>query len=266
MTGSPSQDPAGATAIKQQEQQQHHPEHAPLAEGSSPSFGDVAGADKGKGVAGGDQDPQDTLAVADDGGDSDDDNDSNEEDEADDNDDDDDDDDEDDDEEEDEEPRLKFARLTTNLAPVYRNGDATSSFLVAGDKMIIGTHSGNVVCALDLDPMLPLRHADLHCSMSSSCLPSSLYASTTPTPPPSQASQHRRSHPLLPAHPHPAPAHRPGQQQPQRAHLGLRLSCRNPPMPPHRADLANRCLCPTHHPITYTSRRPPWTATYASSL
>lgn len=38
--------------------------------------------------------------------------------------------------EEDEEPKLKYARLTGNLGPVYRNGDATSAFLVAGDKMV----------------------------------------------------------------------------------------------------------------------------------
>ncbi|KAL2016607.1 hypothetical protein VTK56DRAFT_3264 [Thermocarpiscus australiensis] len=59
---------------------------------------------------------------------------------------DDDDEDQDDEEEdeEDEEPRLKYARLTQHLGPVYRNGDATSAFLVAGDKMIIGTHNGNI--------------------------------------------------------------------------------------------------------------------------
>ena len=39
-------------------------------------------------------------------------------------------------EEEEEEPRLKFASLTKSQAPVYRNGDATSSFLVGGDKMV----------------------------------------------------------------------------------------------------------------------------------
>jgi hypothetical protein len=38
--------------------------------------------------------------------------------------------------EEDDEPKLKYARLTGNLGPVYRNGDATSAFLVAGDKMV----------------------------------------------------------------------------------------------------------------------------------
>ena len=40
------------------------------------------------------------------------------------------------DEDEDEEPRLKYASLTKHLTPVYRNGDATSTFLVAGDKMV----------------------------------------------------------------------------------------------------------------------------------
>jgi hypothetical protein len=39
-------------------------------------------------------------------------------------------------EEEDEEPRLKYASLTKGQGSVYRNGDATSAFLVAGDKMV----------------------------------------------------------------------------------------------------------------------------------
>ncbi|KAL8289491.1 hypothetical protein RB597_001206 [Gaeumannomyces tritici] len=59
-------------------------------------------------------------------------------------DDDDEDDDDEDDDEEPEEPRLKYTRLTQHLGAVYKNGDATSSFLVAGDKMIVGTHSGNI--------------------------------------------------------------------------------------------------------------------------
>jgi len=71
-----------------------------------------------------------------------------------------------DEEEEEEEPRLKYAPLTKNLTSLYRNGDASSAFLVAGDKMvcssehgqacwqrsltrgllqIIGTHNGNTV-------------------------------------------------------------------------------------------------------------------------
>jgi hypothetical protein len=52
---------------------------------------------------------------------------------------------EDDEEGDDDEPRLKYARLTQHLGTVYRNGDSTSTFLVAGDKMIIGTHKGNIV-------------------------------------------------------------------------------------------------------------------------
>ncbi|MCJ1308605.1 Vacuolar protein sorting-associated protein 41 [Agyrium rufum] len=50
----------------------------------------------------------------------------------------------DEDDGEDEEPRLKYASLTKSQGSVYRNGDATSAFLVAGDKMVIGTHNGNI--------------------------------------------------------------------------------------------------------------------------
>lgn len=60
-------------------------------------------------------------------------------------DDDDDDDDDEEDEDEDEEPKLKYARLTQHMSAVYRNGDATSAFVVAGDKMMTGTHNGNIV-------------------------------------------------------------------------------------------------------------------------
>lgn len=38
--------------------------------------------------------------------------------------------------EEDEEPRLKYSYLTKHLRSVYHNADATSTFLVAGDKMV----------------------------------------------------------------------------------------------------------------------------------
>lgn len=44
--------------------------------------------------------------------------------------------DEEEDEDEDEEPRLKYASLTKSITPLYRNGDATSAFLVAGDVMV----------------------------------------------------------------------------------------------------------------------------------
>lgn len=43
---------------------------------------------------------------------------------------------EEDEDDDDDEPRLKYARLTQHLGPLYRNGDATSAFLVAGDKMV----------------------------------------------------------------------------------------------------------------------------------
>ena len=43
---------------------------------------------------------------------------------------------EDEDEEEDDEPRLKYASLTKSQVSIYRNGDATSAFMVTGDKMV----------------------------------------------------------------------------------------------------------------------------------
>ena len=45
----------------------------------------------------------------------------------------------DEEEEEEEEPRLKYALLTKHMKPVYRNADATSAFLVGGDKMVGGS-------------------------------------------------------------------------------------------------------------------------------
>ena len=43
---------------------------------------------------------------------------------------------EDGEDDEEEEPRLKYAPLTQILSSLYRNGDATSTFLVAGDKLV----------------------------------------------------------------------------------------------------------------------------------
>ncbi|KAF1843921.1 vacuolar assembly protein-like protein [Cucurbitaria berberidis CBS 394.84] len=71
----------------------------------------------------------------------------------------------DDDEEAEEEPKLKYSRLTSNLGPVYRNGDATSTFVVAGDKMIIGTHNGNIH-ALTIPSFQTLRTYNAHPSAS----------------------------------------------------------------------------------------------------
>ncbi|KAL3426443.1 putative vacuolar assembly protein [Phlyctema vagabunda] len=69
-------------------------------------------------------------------------------------------DDEGDDEDEDE-PKLKYARMTSHLGPVYRNGDATSAFLVAGDKMFIGTHNGNIH-AISLPSFQQIRSYKAH--------------------------------------------------------------------------------------------------------
>ncbi|KAH0357573.1 WD domain-containing protein, partial [Aureobasidium melanogenum] len=68
--------------------------------------------------------------------------------------------DEDGDDEEEDEPHLKYDKLTAALVSVYRNGDATSSLFVAGDKMILGTHNGNIhTLALPSLQSLRLYHA-----------------------------------------------------------------------------------------------------------
>jgi hypothetical protein len=72
----------------------------------------------------------------DDGDDVDDEDEDDEEEEDDEDDEEEEDDDDDDDDDDDEEPKLKYARLTQHMNGVYRNGDATSAFLVAGDKMV----------------------------------------------------------------------------------------------------------------------------------
>jgi hypothetical protein len=84
----------------------------------------------------------------------------------------------------DEEPKLKYHRLTDNLNSVYRSGDATSSFLVSGDKMIVGTHNGNVnVLALPTFQSLRSYHAHSATITSVSCSPFPIpFLSTKPEP------------------------------------------------------------------------------------
>ena len=85
---------------------------------------------------------------------------------------------EDQDDDQDEEPKLKYTRLTPSLGSMYRSGDSTSSFLVSGDKLIIGTHYGNVnifqiptlqtlrtynihsatITSISVSPVLPFSH------------------------------------------------------------------------------------------------------------
>lgn len=45
-------------------------------------------------------------------------------------------DDEGEEDEDDEEPLFKYASLTKSIGSVYRNGDSTSCFFTAGDKMV----------------------------------------------------------------------------------------------------------------------------------
>ncbi len=52
-------------------------------------------------------------------------------------------------EEEEDEPQLKYATLTKSLGPVYRNGDATSAFIVAGDKMVCCAFCAVLQCCGD---------------------------------------------------------------------------------------------------------------------
>lgn len=84
--------------------------------------------------------------------------------------------DEEDEEEEDDEPKLKYAKMTGSLAGVYKNGDFTSAFCVAGDKMVMGTQDGNIH-ALSLPTMEILRTYHAHSASITSC-------SVSPVPPP----------------------------------------------------------------------------------
>lgn len=132
----------------------------------------------------------------DDDDDNDDDNDDDDEEEEEEDDEEEDEEDEEDDDGDDDEPRLKYARLTQHLGGVYRNADATSSFLVAGDKMVVGTHNGNIVrprAFLPRLPAFPVRKLTMVPSMSSNCLPSNPYESTMPIRPLSQIFQYHLS-------------------------------------------------------------------------
>lgn len=88
----------------------------------------------------------------------------------------DDDNDDEEEEEEDEEPKLKYAKLTGNLANVYRNGDSTSAFTVLGDKMVVGTHNGSIH-VMGVPTLESLRTYRAHSASVTS-------VSISPTPPP----------------------------------------------------------------------------------
>ena len=98
--------------------------------------------------------------------------------------------DDDDDEEEEEEPKLKYAKLTGSLANVYRNGDSTAAFLVAGDKMIAGTHNGSIH-VMALPTLQSLRTYRAH-QASVTCV------SVSPVPPPPSTGKSTDSAPTIP--------------------------------------------------------------------
>jgi hypothetical protein len=80
------------------------------------------------------------------------------------------------DDEDDEEPKLKYAKLTGNLANVYRNGDFTTAFGVYGDKMVMGTANGGIH-VLAVPTLESLRTYKAHSASVTS-------VSVSPTPPP----------------------------------------------------------------------------------
>ena len=82
---------------------------------------------------------------------------------------------EEEDEEDEDEPKLKYTKFTGSLTSVYRSGDSTSAFTVAGDKMALGTHNGNIH-VLTLPTLKSLRTYHAH-SATITCL------SISPTPP-----------------------------------------------------------------------------------
>jgi len=112
------------------------------------------------------------------------------------------------DDEQDEEPRLKYARLTGSLGTVYKSGDSTSSSAVAGDKMVIGTHNGNVH-VLHIPTFRTLRTYRVHSASITSVSISPRLLPVRPPPQPAMPADDAAStapsriprQPLLPATP-----------------------------------------------------------------
>lgn len=120
-------------------------------------------------------------------------------------------------EDEEEEPRLKYATLTKSVSSLYRNGDASSAVLVAGDKMVVGTHNGNVH-VLSLPALQSLKVYHVHTASVSS-------VSISPYPP------------RLPSLRPEGPQRLASQLQqettsPSKGSLGAKNIPRQPPVPP----------------------------------
>ena len=107
---------------------------------------------------------------------------------------------EEDDDGEDEEPKLKYARLTGSLTNLYRNGDSTSAFTQAGDKMVLGTHNGNIHL-LQLPTLHSLKTYHAHSATITSL-------SVSPTPPPPRSTDASNPAPAT-TPPSPAPPRTP---------------------------------------------------------
>lgn len=106
--------------------------------------------------------------------------------------------DEDNDEEEEEErePTLKYTKLTSHFANVYRNGDSSSAVVVTGDKLIVGTHNG-VIHVHSIPSLEPLRQYRAHSSTVTSVSVSPFSASFIPQAPDATA-PHQRGIPTTP--------------------------------------------------------------------
>lgn len=87
--------------------------------------------------------------------------------------------------EEEDEPKLKYAKLTGSLPNVYR-GDSTSAFIVAGDKVVLGTHNGNVH-VLQLPGLQPLKTYHAH----SATITSISVSPILPPPKPQRSTEER---------------------------------------------------------------------------
>lgn len=122
-------------------------------------------------------------------------------------------------EEDDEEPKLKYAKLTGSLTNVYRNGDSSSAFVVAGDKMALGTHNGNIH-VLALPTLKSLRTYHAH-----SATITSLSISPTPPPPSHVPVSHTPtaavSTPLAPSRSSPTASNITSKSRPQQAQSQL---------------------------------------------
>lgn len=78
------------------------------------------------------------------------------------------------------EPYLKYDKVTGRLSSIYRNGDSSSALTVAGNKLVVGTDSGNVH-VLALPGLQTLRTYKAHSASVLCCSISPPYPSLSST-------------------------------------------------------------------------------------